>query len=115
MRLIKEVLKSSSFVPQAPLDINVIDVTPDGNHIAYAGPDGYCHVQEVKGDAQEKSLKLKGHVGDVLDVKWFPSGEVSESISICGREVTHTRVTHFRSYSLRHRMRPSDCSLPRLG
>jgi hypothetical protein len=22
------------------------------------------------------AVELKGHVGDVLDVKWFPSGEV---------------------------------------
>jgi hypothetical protein len=24
-----------------------------------------------------EALQLKGHVGDVLDAKWFPSGEVS--------------------------------------
>ena len=66
---------------QAPLDINTIDVSPDGSHIVYGGPDGYCYVHELAGaqpsKSQAKPMQLKGHVGDVLDVKWFPSGEVS--------------------------------------
>lgn len=58
----------------------MIDVSPDGSQIAYGGPDGYCYVQDLAdsqtGQPRAKPLKLKGHVGDVLDVKWFPSGEV---------------------------------------
>ena len=38
------------------------------------GPDGYCVV--LTPQMPEEVLELKGHVGDVLNVKWFPSGEV---------------------------------------
>lgn len=39
------------------------------------GPDGYCVV--LSPQKPEEVLELKGHVGDVLNAKWFPSGEVS--------------------------------------
>lgn len=66
-----------------PPGINSIDVSPHGTHVVYGGPDGYCYVQEVAsttsdGKTQDQKLELKGHVGDVLDVKWFPSGEVRQ-------------------------------------
>jgi proteasomal ATPase-associated factor 1 len=42
------------------------------------GPDGYCVVVPCGPDARiDEKVELKGHVGDVIDAKWFPSGEVS--------------------------------------
>lgn len=61
----------------APLDLNCVDVNSRNTHIVYGGPDGYCRVTAL-GDPIGKSdrIKLQGHVGDVLDARWFPSGEV---------------------------------------
>ena len=42
-----------------------------------AGPDGYCVIVPTSPDPKlEETVHLNGHVGDVLDAKWFPSGEV---------------------------------------
>ncbi|GHJ84192.1 hypothetical protein NliqN6_0594 [Naganishia liquefaciens] len=65
--------------PSVPLSINAIDVSPDGSQLVYGGPDGYCYVHPLSATSEDrviKPLELKGHVGDVLDVKWFPSGSV---------------------------------------
>lgn len=51
------------------------------------GPDGYCVV--LSPQKPEDVVELKGHVGDVLDVKWFPSGEVSAAR---GRFLTPSQV-----------------------
>lgn len=63
-----------------PLSINTVDISPDGSQLVYGGPDGYCYVHSLSAansDAKPRApLELKGHVGDVLDVKWFPSGSV---------------------------------------
>ena len=42
------------------------------------GPDGYCLILPTTPDARvdHGKVELKGHVGDVLDVQWFPSGVV---------------------------------------
>lgn len=57
-----------------------MDLSPDGSQLVYGGPNGYCYVHPLttpNGDAKpHPPLELKGHVGDVLDVKWFPSGSV---------------------------------------
>lgn len=74
------------------LNINCIDVSPDGRQIVYGGPDGYCRVETVSSPSAASSIpvdvtssqqpstssivKLKGHVGDVLSTRWFPSGQV---------------------------------------
>ncbi|KAJ9120840.1 hypothetical protein QFC22_002774 [Naganishia vaughanmartiniae] len=58
-----------------PLSINTIDISPDGSQLVYGGPDGYCYVHPLS-HSTLPPLELKGHVGDVLDVKWFPSGSV---------------------------------------
>jgi len=60
----------------------VIAISSGDDQVAYGGPDGYCYVQETSEagpSSEKKTTKLKGHVGDVLDVKWFPSGQVSDS------------------------------------
>ncbi|KAJ9095754.1 hypothetical protein QFC19_007467 [Naganishia cerealis] len=62
-----------------PLSINAVDLSPDGSQLVYGGPDGYCYVHPLApapSHATASPLELKGHVGDVLDVKWFPSGSV---------------------------------------
>jgi hypothetical protein len=41
-----------------------------------AGPDGYLCVLPAGMEGKEEAKLFKGHVGDVLDVKFFPSGEV---------------------------------------
>ncbi|KAJ9105318.1 hypothetical protein QFC21_001686 [Naganishia friedmannii] len=58
-----------------PLSINAVDISPDGSQLVYGGPDGYCYVHPLS-HSTSPPLELKGHVGDVLDVKWFPSGSV---------------------------------------
>lgn len=63
---------------QAPLHVNAIALSPRGDRIAVAGPDGYLVIFPTSPEARkDDKVELKGHVGDVLDVKWFPSGEVS--------------------------------------
>ena len=58
---------------QPPLHVNALEYSPKGSRLVVGGPDGYCMVLPVDGGA---GVEMKGHVGDVLDVKWFPSGEV---------------------------------------
>ncbi|KAJ9122208.1 hypothetical protein QFC24_004438 [Naganishia onofrii] len=55
--------------------INAVDLSPDGSQLVYGGPDGYCYVHPLS-HLTSPPLELKGHVGDILDVKWFPSGSV---------------------------------------
>lgn len=58
-------------------------MSPNGKSAVVAGPDGFLSVLSLEqqgtqvGQDQGKWVGLEGHVGDVLDVKWFPSGEVS--------------------------------------
>ncbi|WVF72382.1 hypothetical protein IAT40_007197 [Kwoniella sp. CBS 6097] len=66
--------KSSSL--DAPLQINTLALNPKSPHLVIGGPDGYCAIVPTSLDSREKEVQLKGHVGDVRDVKWFPSGEV---------------------------------------
>lgn len=51
--------------------IDAIAVSPDDSQLVVGGRDGYCVVWSASG-----TTPLVGHVSDVLDVKWFPSGEV---------------------------------------
>ncbi|WWC85251.1 uncharacterized protein L201_000113 [Kwoniella dendrophila CBS 6074] len=60
----------------APLHINSLSLNPKKPHIVIGGPDGYCKILPISLNSKEKEVELKGHVGDVRDVKWFPSGEV---------------------------------------
>jgi proteasomal ATPase-associated factor 1 len=63
----------------------VIAISSNNDQVVYGGPDGYCHVHEISEagpSSERKTTKLKGHVGDILDVKWFPSGQVSDSNSL---------------------------------
>jgi hypothetical protein len=66
---------------QSPLSINSLNVSPDASQIVYGGPDGYCRVESAfdppPGTKRMPALQLKGHVGDVLCARWFPSGKVS--------------------------------------
>ncbi|WRT66901.1 uncharacterized protein IL334_003866 [Kwoniella shivajii] len=62
----------------APLHINCASLNPKSAHIVLGGPDGYCVIlpTSLNTSTSEKPVMLQGHVGDVRDVKWFPSGEV---------------------------------------
>ena len=63
---------------QPALTINSLAHSAKRQKLAVAGPDGYLSLVSTKlGAAEEEAVVLKGHVGDVLDVKFFPSGEVS--------------------------------------
>jgi len=67
---------------QAPLQINAMDHSPTNGQLVVGGPDGYCAILSAGPEGLGSGsgtgvVELKGHVGDVLDVKWFPSGEVS--------------------------------------
>ncbi|ORX39635.1 WD40-repeat-containing domain protein [Kockovaella imperatae] len=67
--------KASKLSP--PLQVNSIALSPNGSHLLVGGPDGYCGVIPVgPGANAQDMIQFKGHVGDVLDVHWFPSGEV---------------------------------------
>ncbi|WWD15715.1 hypothetical protein CI109_100137 [Kwoniella shandongensis] len=61
-----------------PLQINSLSLNPKSSHILIGGPDGYALILPISSDAsvEKDSVRLQGHVGDVRDVKWFPSGEV---------------------------------------
>ncbi|OWZ71250.1 hypothetical protein AYX14_03351 [Cryptococcus neoformans] len=61
-----------------PLQINALAVNPKTPHIVIGGPDGYCMILPigVMASPEKDGVKLKGHVGDIRAVKWFPSGEV---------------------------------------
>ena len=62
------------------MHVNAIALSPGGDRIAVAGPDGYLVILSTSPEARkDEKVELKGHVGDVLDVKWFPSGEVGDS------------------------------------
>ena len=46
------------------------------------GPDGFLVVLPSGPEGRvEDAVEMKGHVGDVLDMKWFPSGEVGDFLS----------------------------------
>ncbi|WWC61384.1 uncharacterized protein I303_103967 [Kwoniella dejecticola CBS 10117] len=95
--------KTSSL--DAPLHINSISLNPKTPHVVVGGQDGYCVILPTALNSQEKEVQLQGHVGDVLDVKWFPSGEViltcssDLSIRIYGRDGINPRTLkgHTRS------------------
>ncbi len=65
--------KASAVSPE--LSINVLDYSPKAGKLIVGGPDGYAVVLDPARPSE--ALQLKGHVGDVLDAKWFRSGEVS--------------------------------------
>jgi proteasomal ATPase-associated factor 1 len=47
------------------------------------GPDGFCVVVPASSTSTSgEGVQLKGHLGDVLDCKWFPSGQVGLSSSV---------------------------------
>ncbi|BEJ11807.1 hypothetical protein CspHIS471_0202670 [Cutaneotrichosporon sp. HIS471] len=64
--------KASAVSPE--LSINALDYSSKAGKLVAGGPDGYVVVLDPARPSE--TLHLKGHVGDVLDVKWFPSGEV---------------------------------------
>ncbi|WVR04980.1 hypothetical protein IAU60_001992 [Kwoniella sp. DSM 27419] len=94
----------------APLHINSLALNPKTSHMVVGGPDGYCAVLPTALDSEEKEVQLKGHVGDVRDVKWFPSGEViltassDLSIRIYGRDGINPRTLrgHTRAITAVH-------------
>ncbi|OCF35319.1 hypothetical protein I317_07045 [Kwoniella heveanensis CBS 569] len=100
--------KSSSL--DAPLQINTVALNPKSPHLAIGGPDGYCAIVPTSLDSREKEVQLKGHVGDVRDVKWFPSGEViltassDLSIRVYGKDGINPRTLkgHTRAITSLH-------------
>jgi len=62
---------------KAPLHINSIALSPQHDRLVVGGPDGFCAVVPATSSSTDgDGVLLKGHVGDVLDCKWFPSGKV---------------------------------------
>ena len=62
---------------QPALIVNSLAYSAKRQKLAIAGPDGYlCLMSTSASKHDEAPVLLKGHVGDVLDVKFFPSGEV---------------------------------------
>lgn len=59
---------------QPELNINALAYSCKAGQLVVGGPDGYCIVLDPAKPGEP--LELKGHVGDVLHVQWFPSGEV---------------------------------------
>lgn len=57
--------------------MNTLAYSPQKALLAVGGPDGYLCTLPAGMEGKEESKLFKGHVGDVLDVKFFPSGEVS--------------------------------------
>jgi proteasomal ATPase-associated factor 1 len=68
--------RASNLTLQPPLHINALAHSAQKGLLAVAGPDGYLCVLPAGMEGKEEAKPLKGHVGDVLDVKFFPSGEV---------------------------------------
>ena len=69
------------------------------NQIAVGGPDGFLVVLPSGPEGRvEDAVEMKGHVGDVLDVKWFPSGEVSGSLSAFAGDIVLLRVSVSQHY-----------------
>ncbi|GFZ46381.1 hypothetical protein JCM24511_04628 [Saitozyma sp. JCM 24511] len=68
--------KKTSLTPA--LQINSLAYSSTRHKLVVGGPDGYCALLPTGQEARvkEETVLLKGHVGDVLDVKFFPSGEV---------------------------------------
>ncbi|WVQ98551.1 hypothetical protein IAU59_005677 [Kwoniella sp. CBS 9459] len=100
--------KSSSL--DAPLQINTLALNPKSPHLVIGGPDGYCAIVPTALDTREKEVQLKGHVGDVRDVRWFPSGEViltassDLSIRVYGKDGINPRTLkgHTRAITSLH-------------
>ncbi|GMK56514.1 hypothetical protein CspeluHIS016_0303540 [Cutaneotrichosporon spelunceum] len=69
--LVPPYTKASAVSPE--LSINALDYSARARKLVVAGPDGYVVILDP---ATSDALQLQGHVGDVLDAKWFPSGEV---------------------------------------
>lgn len=55
--------------------MRVLDSRPGAGSDAHAHAHAQAAGEEV-GTNKDGGVLLKGHVGDVLDVKFFPSGEV---------------------------------------
>jgi hypothetical protein len=66
-------------IPQPPLHVNSLAYGSGKNLLAVAGPDGFLCVMPARMEGKADPKVFEGHVGDVLDVKFFPSGEVSTS------------------------------------
>jgi hypothetical protein len=94
---------------QPPLQINSLAYSHTVQRLVVGGPDGYCAVLPTGPEAKvsEESVVLKGHVGDVLNVKFFPSGQVSLLNIPPAPAYAEMDV---RSFSPRHRTCHSECS-----
>jgi proteasomal ATPase-associated factor 1 len=109
------------------LTVNSLAHSAKRQKLAVAGPDGYLAlVNSKQGAPHEPAVLLKGHVGDVLDVKFFPSGEVSiislstdsatqPILQACPaqRRITHVQVVLSASSDLSIRIFGLDGSNPR--
>lgn len=76
VKMPKQVLKSL-----VSKGIDSMDVSPNGSLYVVGGHDGALRVGNVRTDAAEDIRLLKGHIGDILSCKFFPSSEVVISTS----------------------------------
>jgi proteasomal ATPase-associated factor 1 len=67
-------LKTFTEPSQQEQHINSVAYSDKAGQLLIGGPDGYAVV--LSPSDPSSALELKGHVGDVLHVSWFPSGEV---------------------------------------
>ncbi|GAA5935590.1 uncharacterized protein JCM15063_001747 [Sporobolomyces koalae] len=62
--------------------VTCIAISPDRTRLVVGSRDGYCQVVEIESDPQSrrltkgKDIALRGHVGDLTHIEFFPSSEV---------------------------------------
>ncbi|CAD6585508.1 MAG: hypothetical protein TREMPRED_004159 [Tremellales sp. Tagirdzhanova-0007] len=63
--------------------IDAFAISPNSSRIAIAGPNGDCVILPTSPDARSRDkVELKGHVADISDIRWFPSGGVDRIIRL---------------------------------
>lgn len=66
--------------PQAPLHVNSISMSTN-QELVIGGPDGFCAVIPASSSSTSSAgVEMIGHLGDVLDCRWFPSGQVRRTM-----------------------------------
>ncbi|CDZ96906.1 WD40 repeat-containing protein [Phaffia rhodozyma] len=84
----QQILSSLSNFPQ---QLNSFDVSATLPLLVLGGDDGELTVIDYK-NHETKPLILKGCVGDILETKFFPSGEVILSAALSGALYVHSAV-----------------------
>ncbi|ORY55165.1 WD40-repeat-containing domain protein [Leucosporidium creatinivorum] len=77
-----EVLFPSSAPVSLRGGVQKLAVAPDGRRVVVGGAGGAIRCRTLVGEGAGREISLKGHVGDVTAIKFFPSSEVVLTASL---------------------------------